>query len=150
MVCESNPEPSELPPSGPTSQHGCILCRFQIAQAHRLRSPFIDEATIDAVSRVLRSGWITTGPETAAFEDELAEFCGADRVVCGGSWTGLAGVVLDWFGVGPGDEVILPAYTYCATANVVLHRGATPVLVDLPDVPHKTDSTSRGQPWSLI
>ncbi len=94
--------------------------------------PFIDEATVEAVSRVLRSGWITTGPETAAFEEELAAFTQADRVVCGGSWTGLAGVVLDWFGVGPGDEVILPAYTYCATANVVLHRGATPVLVDLP------------------
>ena len=72
--------------------------------------------------------------ETAAFEAELAAFCAADRVVCGGSWTGFAGVVLDWFGV-PGDEVILPAYTYCATANVVLHRGATPVLVDLPETP---------------
>jgi len=94
--------------------------------------PFIDEDTIAAVERVLRSGWITTGPETAAFELELARFVGAPQVVCGGSWTGLAGVILDWFGVGPGDEVILPAYTYCATANVVLHRGATPVLIDLP------------------
>ena len=94
--------------------------------------PFIDEATIAAVERVLRSGWITTGPETAAFEQDLARYTGADRVICGGSWTGLAGVILDWFGVGPGDEVILPAYTYCATANIVLHRGATPVLVDLP------------------
>ncbi|MBL6645593.1 MAG: DegT/DnrJ/EryC1/StrS family aminotransferase [Flavobacteriales bacterium] len=94
--------------------------------------PYIDEATIAAVERVLRSGWITTGPETASFEHDLARYAGADRVVCGGSWTGLAGVILDWFGVGPGDEVILPAYTYCATANVVLHRGATPVLVDLP------------------
>ena len=94
--------------------------------------PYIDEATIAAVERVLRSGWITTGPETAAFEKELAEYTGVAEVVCGGSWTGLAGVVLDWFGVGPGDEVILPAYTYCATANVVLHRGATPVLLDLP------------------
>lgn len=94
--------------------------------------PYIDEATIAAVERVLRSGWITTGPETSAFEEELAAYTGADQVVCGGSWTGLAGVVLDWFGVGPGDEVILPAYTYCATANVVLHRGATPVLLDLP------------------
>ena len=99
--------------------------------------PFIDEATIEAVERVLRSGWITTGPETAAFEKELAEFVGAPHVVCGGSWTGLAGVVLDWFGVGPGDEVILPAYTYCATANVVLHRGATPVLIDLPQHGHR-------------
>ena len=77
--------------------------------------PFIDEATIAAVERVLRSGWITTGPETAAFESELAHYVGAPQVVCGGSWTGLAGVILDWFGVGPGDEVILPAYTYCAT-----------------------------------
>ena len=94
--------------------------------------PFIDDDTIRAVERVLRSGWITTGPETAAFEQELATFCEADAAVCGGSWTGLAGVILDWFGVGPGDEVILPSYTYCATANVVLHRGATPILVDLP------------------
>jgi dTDP-4-amino-4,6-dideoxygalactose transaminase len=95
--------------------------------------PFIDEETIAAVERVLRSGWITTGPETAAFERELAAYVRVNHVVCGGSWTGLAGVVLDWLGVGPGDEVILPAYTYCATANVVLHRGATPVLVDLPE-----------------
>ena len=95
--------------------------------------PFIDEETIAAVERVLRSGWITTGPETASFERELAAYIGVEKVVCGGSWTGLAGVVLDWFGVGPGDEVIIPAYTYCATANVVLHRGATPVLVDLPN-----------------
>lgn len=94
--------------------------------------PFIDEATVSAVERVLRSGWITTGPETAAFEQELARYLGVKHVVCGGSWTGLAGVILDWFGVGPGDEVILPAYTYCATANVVLHRGATPVIIDLP------------------
>ena len=73
--------------------------------------PFIDEATVSAVERVLRSGWITTGPETAAFEQELARYLGVEHVVCGGSWTGLAGVVLDWFGVGPGDEVILPSFT---------------------------------------
>ena len=98
--------------------------------------PFIDEDTIQAVERVLRSGWITTGPETAAFERELAAYAQVDHVLCGGSWTGLAGVILDWFGVGPGDEVILPSYTYCATANVVLHRGAEPVLVDLPTPEH--------------
>lgn len=99
--------------------------------------PFIREEAIHAVERVLRSGWITTGPETAAFEKELAAFCGVSHAVCGGSWTALTGVILDWFGVGEGDEVILPAYTYCATANVVLHRGATPVLVDLPDRAHQ-------------
>ena len=109
--------------------------------------PFIDEAAIAAVERVLRSGWITTGPETAAFEQELAQFVGAPHVVCGGSWTGLAGVVLDWFGVGPGDEVILPAYTYCATANVVLHRGAKPVLVDLPS---KADRDGLNITWDQV
>ena len=94
--------------------------------------PFIEDETIEAVERVLRSGWITTGPETEAFELELAHFIRVPHVVCGASWTGLAGVILDWFGVGPGDEVIIPSYTYCATANVILHRGATPILVDLP------------------
>lgn len=109
--------------------------------------PYIDEATIAAVERVLRSGWITTGPETAAFETELARFLGVDHVLCGGSWTGLAGVVLDWFGVGPGDEVVLPAYTYCATANIVLHRGATPVLVDLPAGP---DRDGHNITWEMV
>ncbi|MGB1619136.1 MAG: aminotransferase class I/II-fold pyridoxal phosphate-dependent enzyme, partial [Flavobacteriales bacterium] len=109
--------------------------------------PLIDEAAIQAVERVLRSGWITTGPETAAFEEELAAFCGVSKVVCGGSWTGLAGVILDWFGVGPGDEVILPSYTYCATANVVLHRGAEPVLVDLPN---PEDEDGFNLTWAAI
>ncbi len=109
--------------------------------------PYIDEATIAAVERVLRSGWITTGPETASFERELASFIGCTQVVCGGSWTGLAGVVLDWFGVGPGDEVILPAYTYCATANVVLHRGAHPVLVDLPPA---ADRDGLNITWDMV
>ena len=109
--------------------------------------PLIDEAAIQAVERVLRSGWITTGPETAAFEEELAAFCGVPKVVCGGSWTGLAGVIFDWFGVGPGDEVILPSYTYCATANVVLQCGAEPVLVDLPD-PEEEDGFNLT--WAAI
>ena len=109
--------------------------------------PFIDEATIKAVERVLRSGWITSGPETAAFEGELAAFLGVDHVVCGGSWTGLAGVILDWFGVGAGDEVILPAFTYCATANVVLHRGATPVFIDLPE---KADRDGSNILWKAV
>ena len=100
-----------------------------------------------AVERVLRSGWITTGPETEAFERELAVFCQVPRVLCGASWTGLAGVILDWFGIGPGDEVILPSYTYCATANIVLHRGAVPVLVDLPS-PGEADGFNLT--WDVI
>lgn len=92
--------------------------------------PPIDRDVIDAVTRVLESGWITTGPEVAAFEIELAAYTGSGAAVCGNSWTALAELALRWYGVGPGDEVIVPAYTYCATANIVLHLGATPVMVD--------------------
>lgn len=100
--------------------------------------PPIDEACIAAVVRVLRSGWITSGPELAAFEEELDAWIreaepdgkGRERCVCLSSWTTACELMLRWWGVGPGDEVIVPAVTYAATANIVLHCGATPVLVD--------------------
>lgn len=92
--------------------------------------PRIDEKTIEAVTDVLRSGWITTGPKTLAFENRLAEYIGGCEVVALNSWTNACELVLRWFGVGVGDEVILPAYTYAATANIVIHCGATPVLID--------------------
>ena len=95
--------------------------------------PRIDRATIDAVTETLRSGWITTGPRTHEFEERLASYCGAQAVICVSSATSGLELALRWFGVGPGDEVIVPAYTYCATANVVLHVGARPVLVDAAD-----------------
>ena len=92
--------------------------------------PRIDEKTIEAVTAVLRSGWITTGPQTRAFENEIKEYCDSGPVLCLNSWTNAVEMVLYWFGIGPGDEVIVPAYTYAATANVVVHLGATPVMVD--------------------
>lgn len=92
--------------------------------------PRIDEVTIEAVTRVLRSGWITTGPLTKQFEKDLAAYCENPFTVCVNSWTMGMQVVLDWWGIGPGDEVILPAYTYCASGNVVLHSGAKLILVD--------------------
>ena len=95
--------------------------------------PRIDELTIKAVEEVLRSGWITTGPRTKEFERQLAAYCGVERVIALNSWTNACELVLRWFGVGPGDEVILPAYTYCATANIVMHVGAKPVMVDVLD-----------------
>lgn len=95
--------------------------------------PRVDELTVNAVSEALRSGWITTGPRTKAFERSLETYTGSDRVLCLNSWTTAAELVLRWFGVGEGDEVIVPAYTYCATANIVLHLGATPVLADCPE-----------------
>lgn len=96
--------------------------------------PPIDEQTIEAVARVLRSGWITTGPEVAAFEAELSAYLEASHVGCFGSWTEGAELVWRWWGLGPGDEVIVPAITFAATANIVLHCGATPVIVDIDPV----------------
>jgi len=95
--------------------------------------PRIDDRTIKAVEEALRSGWITTGPRTKEFERRLAEYCGVERVIAMNSWTNAAELVLRWYGVGPGDEVIVPAYTYCATANIVAHVGAKPVMVDVLD-----------------
>lgn len=93
--------------------------------------PPIDDDTVEAVSRVLRSGWITTGPEVAGLENDLAEYLGAQAVGCFGSWTEAAELVWRWWGLGPGDEVIVPAVTFAATANVILHCGAEPVVVDV-------------------
>lgn len=96
--------------------------------------PHIDQKIIDEVIDTLKSGWITTGPKTKRFEKELAVYCGASAVLCLNSATAGLELMLRWFGVGPGDEVILPAYTYSATANVVVHCGAKPVFVDIgPD-----------------
>ncbi len=93
--------------------------------------PHIDQKVIDAVSDALRSGWITTGPRTKLFEKKLAEYCGARSVLCLNSATAGLEIMLRWFGVKEGDEVIVPAYTYAASANVIIHCGARPVFVDV-------------------
>lgn len=96
--------------------------------------PRIDEDIIAEVTAAMRSGWITTGPRTRQFEKMLCEFNQNPATLCVNSATAGLELALRWFGVGPGDEVIVPAYTYCATANVVLHCGATPVMLDIcPD-----------------
>lgn len=92
--------------------------------------PDITQAEIDEVVDTLKSGWITTGPKTKQFEKELAEYCGASRAVCFSSQTAAAEMTLRLLGVGEGDEVIVPAYTYTATASVVYHVGAKLVFVD--------------------
>ncbi len=93
--------------------------------------PRIDQKVIDEVTKVLKSGWITTGPRTKQFEKELTAYCGNKNTLCLNSATAGLEIILRWFGVKEGDEVILPAYTYSATANVVIHCGATPVFVDV-------------------
>ena len=92
--------------------------------------PDITEKEITAVSDVLRSGWITTGQVTKQFETELADYMGVPKVACVNSQTVGAELVLRMLGVGPGDEVIVPAYTYTASCSVIYHVGATPVMID--------------------
>ncbi len=93
--------------------------------------PRIDDKIIAEVTAALKSGWITTGPRTKDFEKKLTAYCGNKSTLCLNSATAGLEIMLRWFGVGEGDEVILPAYTYSATANVVLHCGAKPVFVDV-------------------
>ena len=93
--------------------------------------PFVDDDIINEVVHSLSSGWITTGPKVKALEEELCKFTGISKSVCVNSWTSGAILVLKWFGIKEGDEVIVPAYTYSATALAVLHCGATPVMVDI-------------------
>lgn len=93
--------------------------------------PRVDQKTIDAVTETLLSGWITTGPKTKLFEKKLAQYIGVDHVMALNSATAGLELMLRWFGVSEGDEVIIPAYTYCATANVVNHCGAKVVFVDV-------------------
>lgn len=96
--------------------------------------PHIDDKIIDEVVAALKSGWITTGPRTKLFEQKLAEYCGVRKVLAVSSASAGLELMLHWFGVQPGDEVIVPAYTYTATAEVVIHCGAKPVMVDVrPD-----------------
>jgi len=93
--------------------------------------PRIDDKIIAEVTAALKSGWITTGPRTKDFEKKLTAYCGNKSTLCLNSATAGLEIMLRWFGVGEGDEVILPAYTYSATANVVIHCGAKPVFVDV-------------------
>ena len=92
--------------------------------------PDITEAEINEVCEALRSGWITTGPRTKEFERKLAEYCGTQKVACLNSATAALELNLRVLGIGEGDEVIVPAYTYTASASAVAHVGAKIVFID--------------------
>lgn len=92
--------------------------------------PDMSEAEIEEVCKALRSGWITTGPRTKEFEKLIAQYCKTDRAVCLNSATACMELALRILGVGPDDEVVVPAYTYTATASVVCHVGAKVVMID--------------------
>lgn len=95
--------------------------------------PQIGEEEIAEVADSLRSGWVTTGPKVKQFEEDVQKYVHSSHGIAVHSCTGGLHVALTALGVGPGDEVILPSLTFCATANVVVHRGATPVLVEVDD-----------------
>jgi dTDP-4-amino-4,6-dideoxygalactose transaminase len=93
--------------------------------------PSIGEEEIREVLDSLRSGWVTTGPKVKRFEEDFASYVGARHAIAVNSCTAALHVALAALEVGPGDEVIVPTLTFCATANVVVHLGATPVVVDV-------------------
>ncbi|MDP4084311.1 MAG: DegT/DnrJ/EryC1/StrS aminotransferase family protein [Bacillota bacterium] len=93
--------------------------------------PDISEEEIELVAKVLRSGWITTGPETVLFEKELAEYSDAKHAVTLNSATAGMELILKVLGIGQGDEVITTPYTYTATSNVLVHRGIMPTYADV-------------------
>ena len=96
--------------------------------------PVINQDVIDEMMDCLtNTGWLTTGPKTKELEKEFELLTKAEAVLCVNSWTSGAMLMLRWFGVKPGDEVIIPAYTYSATALCVMNLGATPVMVDVGD-----------------
>ena len=95
--------------------------------------PRTDAKTVKAVEEVLLSGWITTGPKTKKFEQRLTDYIGCRKTICFNSATAGMELILRWYGIKEGDEVIIPAYTYCATGNIVLHCGAKPVIVDISE-----------------
>ncbi|MBG6055831.1 dTDP-4-amino-4,6-dideoxygalactose transaminase [Salinibacterium sp. CAN_S4] len=95
--------------------------------------PLIDDDVVAEVNDALTgTGWLTTGPKVRQLEAEISGITGTP-VLCVNSWTSGAMLMLHWFGVGPGDEVIIPAYTYSATALCAMNLGATVVMVDVDD-----------------
>src|SRR5665213_2909976 len=93
-------------------------------------SPVIGEAEIAEVVDSLRSGWVGTGPKVQRFEQLLADYVRVPHVRCLASCTAALILAMEALGIGPGDEVLVPAMTFVASANAVEHAGATPVLVD--------------------
>lgn len=95
--------------------------------------PFVNDDIIDNLIETVKSGWITTGPQVKILQEEISIISGVNDVLCVNSATSALTLALHWYGVKPGDEVIIPAYTFAATALAVLHLGAKPVMIDIND-----------------
>jgi perosamine synthetase len=102
--------------------------------------PFFGEAEAAAAAAVVHSGWVVSGPRLAEFERRFAELCGAKHAVGVSSWTTGAFLVLHAWGIGPGDEVIVPSLTFIASVNVIRHVGARPVFVEIDPATYNIDA----------
>jgi perosamine synthetase len=102
-----------------------------VRQQIPITKPYITEDEAQAAATAIRSGWIVQGPQVAAFEQAMASYVGARHAIATTNCTTALHLALLCSGVGPGDEVIVPSFTFIATANAVLHAGATPVFVDI-------------------
>jgi dTDP-4-amino-4,6-dideoxygalactose transaminase len=107
-----------------------------------ISKPFMDEREAAAAARVIHSGWVTQGPEGQAFESEFAAFTGAAHAVAVSSGTTALHLALHALGIGPGDEVITVSHSWIATANVIVHCGATPVFADIDPKTFNMDPAS--------
>jgi perosamine synthetase len=101
--------------------------------------PCFGDAEAEAAAAVVRSGWVVGGPRLAEFERRFAQLCRADHAIGVSSWTTGAFLVLHAWGIGPGDEVIVPSLTFIASANVVRHVGATPVFAEIDSSTYNID-----------
>lgn len=101
--------------------------------------PDVGEEEIKEIAEAVNSGWITTGPKTKQFENEIAQYCHTNKAVCLNSATACLESILRLLGIGPGDEVITSAYTYTASASPVCHVGAKLVLVDVQKDSYEMD-----------
>jgi perosamine synthetase len=107
--------------------------------------PCFGDAEAEAAAAVVRSGWVVGGPRLAEFERRFAKLCGADHAIGVSSWTTGAFLVLHAWGIGPGDEVVVPSLTFIASVNVIRHVGATPVFAEIDPATYNIDSADAAR-----
>src|SRR3989338_2906290 len=101
--------------------------------------PWFSDQEEKLVLEAIRSGWVAQGPMVKAFEKEVAQFIGVPHAIAANSCTSALQIALEVLGVGPGDEVIVPSFTFIATANCVIDRGAVPVFSDIDPSTYNID-----------
>ena len=111
----------------------------EVSEPIAFSRPCFGEAEAEAAAAVVRSGWVVGGPRLAEFERRFAALCGAEQAVGVSSWTTGAFLVLHAWGIGPGDEVIVPSLTFIASVNVIRHVGATPVFAEIDPATYNID-----------